>query len=206
MYLTDPEQIENKSMAIIEQGLDTPWDEPARTLVKRAIHATGDFEYQRLLHITPGAVAAGIEAIQGGCRIVTDTMMAFSGLNKRALEKAHCHVDCYIADETVVANAKAQGLTRAMAAVDFAMQATVDIFVIGNAPTALFRLGEMIEDARLTPELIIGVPVGFVGAAESKAYLRRLRVPSISTAGTKGGSNVAAALLNAIIYLAVGKA
>ncbi|GAK53857.1 precorrin-8X methylmutase [Candidatus Moduliflexus flocculans] len=169
------------------------------------IHTTGDFEYQRLVEIKPSAIEAGIEAIQGGCRIVTDTQMAFAGINKRALEKANCRIDCYIAHDGVRKIAEAQGTTRAMAAVDFALQGGVDIFVIGNAPTALFRLAEHIEQTGIAPELVIGVPVGFVGAAESKEAFRKLNVPSITTIGTKGGSNVAAAIMNAIIYMAVGR-
>ena len=206
MYLKNPQKIEATSMDIIENGLEThSFDEQELPVVKRMIHTTGDFDYQHIASIKSGAIDAGIEAIQGGCRIVTDTRMAYSGINKRALENAGCHIDCYIAHEVVFKAAKEQHITRSMAAMDLAAQDGVDIFVIGNAPTALYRIGELIETTRIAPELIIGVPVGFVGAAESKAYIRTLTVPSITTVGTKGGSNVAAAIMNAIIYMAVGR-
>ena len=206
MYLSNPHDIEAKSMDIIAQQADlSAFTEQEQQIVKRVIHTTGDFDYQRLVAITPGAIEAGIEAIQNGCRIVTDTQMAFAGINKRALEKANCRIDCYIAHDEVRKIAGAQGTTRAMAAVDFALQDGVDMFVIGNAPTALFRLAEHIEQTGIAPELVIGVPVGFVGAAESKEAFRKLNVPSITTVGTKGGSNVAAAIMNALIYMAVGR-
>lgn len=206
MYITNPHDIEAKSMEIIAQQADlSAFTEHEQQIIKRVIHTTGDFDYQRLVEIKPGAIEAGIEAIQSGCRIVTDTQMAFAGINKRALEKSNCRIDCYIAHDDVRKMAEAQGTTRAMAAVDFALQDGVDIFVIGNAPTALFRLAERIEQSGLAPELVIGVPVGFVGAAESKEAFRKLNVPSITTIGTKGGSNVAAAIMNALIYMAVGR-
>ncbi len=206
MYITNPHDIEAKSMEIIAQQADlSAFDDQEQQIVKRVIHTTGDFEYQRLVEIKPGAIEAGIEAIRSGCRIVTDTQMAFAGINKRALEKANCRIDCYIAHDEVRKIAETQGTTRAMAAVDFALQDGVDIFVIGNAPTALFRLAERIEQTGLAPELVIGVPVGFVGAAESKEAFRKLNVPSITTIGAKGGSNVAAAIMNAMIYMTVGR-
>ena len=206
MYITNPHDIEAKSMEIIAQQAElNAFSEQEQQIVKRVIHTTGDFDYQRLVAIKPGAIESGIEAIRGGCRIVTDTQMAFAGINKRALDRANCRIDCYIAHDEVRKIAEAQGTTRAMAAVDFALQDDVDIFVIGNAPTALFRLAERIEQTGFAPELVIGVPVGFVGAAESKETFRTLNVPSITTIGTKGGSNVAAAIMNALIYMAVGR-
>ena len=207
MYIKNPKEIETNSMEIIEQGMDVhSFGDEELQIVKRCIHSTGDFGYQHIMSFKPGAIDAGIEAIRSGCRIVTDTNMAYAGINKRALEKSACRIDCYVAHEEIFRLAKEQETTRSMAAVDFAVKEGVDIFVIGNAPTALYRLGEYIEETRIMPELIIGVPVGFVGAAESKEYLRGLNVPSISTVGTQGGSNVAAAIMNAIIYMAVGRA
>lgn len=207
MYIKNPQDIETRSMEIIEQGMEThSLCEEELQVVKRCIHSTGDFGYQDIVSFKPGALDAGIEAIRSGCRIVTDTNMAYAGINKRALEKADCRIDCYVAHEEAFRISKEQGITRSMAAVDLAVNEGVDLFVIGNAPTALYRLGECIESTRVMPELIIGVPVGFVGAAESKEYLRGLNVPSISTIGTQGGSNVAAAIMNAIIYMAVGRA
>jgi precorrin-8X/cobalt-precorrin-8 methylmutase len=206
MYQTNPYEIEATSMNIIEKELGThSFNELEAPLVKRMIHTTGDITYKEIVAIKPGAVESGVEAIKAGCRIVTDTTMALAGINKRALEKANCTITCYIAHEDVFRLAKEKNITRAMAAMELAVKEDVDIFVIGNAPTALYRLGELIEKTHIAPELIIGVPVGFVGAAESKEYLRTLNVPSISTIGTKGGSNVAAAVMNAIIYMAVGR-
>jgi precorrin-8X/cobalt-precorrin-8 methylmutase len=206
MYLKDPTRIESTSMEIIDQAMaDHTFTPQELSVVKRMIHTSGDVDYQHIVSISPGAIDAGITAIQAGCRIVTDTRMAFSGINKRALAKANCTIDCYIDHEQVFQTAKEKDITRSMAAMEFATQQGVDIFVIGNAPTTLYRIGELIRETRITPELIIGVPVGFVGAAESKEYIRSLEVPSISTIGTKGGSNVAAAIMNALIYMAVGR-
>lgn len=202
-YLKDPQQIEATSMMIIDNGLEVRLPEPALAVVKRVIHTTGDFAYQHFVSITPGAVDTGIEAIRSGCRIVTDTRMALAGINKRALEQANCQIACYIDHADVFDRAKKQGITRSMAAMELAVQDSTDIFVIGNAPTALFRLGELIEETKIAPELVIGVPVGFVGAAESKDYLRSLPIPSITTTSTRGGSTIAAAIMNAIIYMAV---
>jgi precorrin-8X/cobalt-precorrin-8 methylmutase len=207
MYLKDPREIETTSMDIIDAGLgEHSFGSMELNVVKRMIHTTGDFDYKNIVSIKEGAIEAGIEAVKAGCKIVTDTNMAFSGINKRALEKARCHIECYIAREEIFQAAKEHNITRAMASIDFAVREEVDIFVIGNAPTALYRLGEHITKTQIAPELVIGVPVGFVGAAESKEYIRKINVPSITTIGTKGGSNVAAAIMNAIIYMAVGSA
>ena len=206
MYIKDPMAIETKSMEIIREGM-TPhsFTEQELNVINRTIHTTGDFDYQNIVSIHSAAIQAGIEAIKSGCRIVTDTTMAFSGINKRSLEKAGCKIDCYISHEDIFRIAKEKQVTRSMAAMDYAAIEGVDIFVIGNAPTALYRIGELIKERKVAPKLIIGVPVGFVGAAESKEYIRAFDVPTITTVGTKGGSNVAASILNAIIYMAVGR-
>ncbi len=208
MYLKNPSRIESNSMEIIDHALEAHhFTDQELAVVKRMIHTTGDVDYQHIVSISPGAIEAGLEAITSGCRIVTDTRMAFSGINKRALAQADCTIDCYIDHDDVFRIAKEQDITRSMAAMEFAAQQGVDIVVIGNAPTALYRIGELIQEDRVAPKLIIGVPVGFVGAAESKEYIRNLNiVPSITTIGTKGGSNVAASVMNAIIYMAVGRA
>ena len=206
-YIKDPGKIESTSMAIIDNALEVSTFSPQElNIVKRMIHTTGDVEYQHLVLMTSGAVEAGIEAIRSGCRIVTDTRMAFAGINKRVLEQVNCCIECYIDHEDVFTLAQEKGITRSMVAMEIAAQNQTDIFVIGNAPTALYRLGELIQETRISPELIIGVPVGFVGAAEAKDYIRGIHVPSITTIGTKGGSNVAAAAMNAIMYMAVGHA
>lgn len=206
MYIKNPMAIETKSMEIISKGMKPhSFNEQQLNVVRRTIHTTGDFDYENIVSISEGAIEAGIKAVSSGCRIVTDTMMAFSGINKRSLEAAGCRIDCFIGHEEVFRLAKERQITRSMAAMEFAASEGVDIFVIGNAPTALFRIGELIQENKVAPRLIIGVPVGFVGAAESKEYIRSFGVPSITTIGTKGGSNVAAAILNAIIYMAVGR-
>lgn len=206
MYITNPMEIENKSMEIIEAAIGEHNFTPMELkVVERTIHTTGDFDYKNIVHIKKGAIEAGIEAIKSGCRIVTDTRMAFSGINKKALEKANCRIDCFIAEEEIAKIAREKGITRSMAAMDYAAKEGVDIFVIGNAPTALFRIGELIKEGKIAPKLIVAVPVGFVGAAESKEYIRKFDVPTISTIGNKGGSNVAAAIVNAISYMAVGR-
>ncbi|HYE81683.1 MAG TPA: precorrin-8X methylmutase [Clostridia bacterium] len=206
MYLKDPEAIEAKSMEIIDRGMDVNnFDGQELKVIKRTIHTTGDFDYQNIVAIKKGSIQAGIAAIKSGCRIVTDTKMAFSGINKRSLEQTGCSIACYISEKEIFKIAEERQITRSMAAMDHAVGAGVDIFVIGNAPTALFRIGELISEGKVFPGLIVGVPVGFVGAAESKEYIRGFEVPSITTVGTKGGSNVAAAIMNALIYMAVGR-
>ncbi|HWQ30629.1 MAG TPA: precorrin-8X methylmutase [Negativicutes bacterium] len=206
MYIKDPLAIEEKSMEIIGRGMSSKdFDDQELKVVMRAIHTTGDFDYQNIIRISKGSIAAGIAAIKSGCRIVTDTRMAFSGINKRSLEEAGCNIDCYISEAEIFRLAKEKQITRSMAAMDHAAESGADIFVIGNAPTALFRLGELMQEGRVEPKLIVGVPVGFVGAAESKEYVRGFDIPSITTVGTKGGSNVAAAIMNALIYMAVGR-
>lgn len=206
MYIKDPEAIEARSMEIISGGMKPNYfSDQELKVIKRTIHTTGDFDYQDITEIKPGAIEAGISAISAGCRIVTDTRMAYSGINKRSLEAAGCRLDCYISDAGIFRLARERQITRSMAAMDFATGEGVDIFVIGNAPTALYRIGELIQEGIAAPQLVIGVPVGFVGAAESKEYIRGFDIPTITTVGTKGGSNVAAAIMNALIYMAVGK-
>lgn len=206
MYIKDPMSIENKSFDIITDGMNEHnFTEQELKVVQRTIHTTGDFDYQNIVMFKNNPIEVGIEAIKSGCRIVTDTKMAFSGINKGALSKANCTMDNYIAREEVFKMAKEKDITRSMAAMDFALQEGVDIFVIGNAPTALFRIGELINEGKVSPKLIIGVPVGFVGASESKEYIREFNIPTITTKGTKGGSNVAAAIVNALLYMAVGR-
>jgi len=205
MYIKIPMDIENKSMEIIEAQLGEHSLSPMELkVVERTIHTTGDYDYKNIVSIKSGAIEEGLKAIKGGCRIVTDTTMVLSGINKPALEKLNCTVECFIGHEEIFKNAKAKGITRSMASMDYAASENVDIFVIGNAPTALYRIGELINENKVSPKLIIGVPVGFVGAAESKEYIRGFDVPTITTIGTKGGSNVAASIVNALMYIALG--
>jgi precorrin-8X/cobalt-precorrin-8 methylmutase len=204
MYIKDPMLIETKSFEIIGENMsEHNFTEAELKIVMRTIHTTGDYDYQNIVRFSNGAIEGALEAFRSGCKIVTDTKMAFSGINKNSLEKLQCSIDCFIADDEVFKTAKEKGITRSMAAVDIAVDRGTDIYVVGNAPTALFRIGEMIKEGRIMPRLVIAVPVGFVGAAESKEYIRGIEVPTISTFGTKGGSNVAAAIVNALLYMIV---
>lgn len=206
MYITIPQDIEKRSFEIISEGMKRKdFTEEELKVVMRMIHTTGDFDYENIAVIKNDAINVGIETIKRGGRIVTDTKMGFSGINKTALNKAGCTIDCYIDNPRVFEISKERGITRSMAAVEMAAETGCDIFVVGNAPTALFRIGELIKEGKISPSIIVGVPVGFVGAAESKEYIREFDIPSISTIGTKGGSNVAAAVINALLYMAVGR-
>lgn len=175
-----------------------PW-----SIVRRMIHTSADFDYQQTVRLHPRAIDAGIGAILAGRPIVSDTNMARAGIRKPALSRFGVEVRCYMADPAVAQEAQAAGTTRARAAVDRAVSETPEaIFVIGNAPTALLRLVELVKSREARPALIIGLPVGFVNAAESKAALLETDVPYITNVGRKGGSNVAAAVVNALAILA----
>ena len=197
-----PEEIEKRSFEIIGQELgDIRLDPLEEPVLKRVIHTTADFEYVDNLKYSQEAVKKGIEALKRGAGIVTDTQMARAGINKGVLEALGGEAFCFMADEDVAGAAKASGTTRATASMDKA--AALDrpvIFAIGNAPTALVRIYELITEGRLKPELIIGVPVGFVNVVESKELIMDLDVPYIVARGRKGGSNVAAAICNAMLY------
>lgn len=173
------------------------------TVLKRVIHTSADFDYAQNLKISPKAVEAGIAAIKAGCTIVTDTNMARSGINKRVLEKFGGQAVCYIADPDVSAQAKERGETRATLSMEKAasLEGPV-IFALGNAPTAVVKLCDLIEQGKCKPALVIGVPVGFVNVVESKELLLETEVESVVARGRKGGSNVAASICNALIYLA----
>ena len=198
-----PADIERTSLSIITKELDemglTPPPETA-AVVKRVIHTTADFDY------APGAVEAAVRALHGGVTIVTDTNMALAGISKPGLAKLGCEAVCYMADPAVAEAAKQAGTTRAVAAMHRAAQEHPGaILAVGNAPTALLTIAEELE-AGLRPALVIGVPVGFVNVVESKEVLfaacTRCGVPAIAAMGRKGGSNVAAAICNALIYSA----
>lgn len=176
-------------------------------VVRRVIHTTADFDYAAALNFTPGAVAAAVKALQDGAQIVTDTNMACSGVSKPSLEKLGSQVHCYMAQPQVAQAAREQGTTRAVAAVHYGAQRHPRaIYAVGNAPTALFALCDLMEQTGFRPAAVIGVPVGFVNVVESKERLMevctRLGVPAIAAMGRKGGSNVAAAICNALLYTA----
>ena len=199
-----PEQIENLSFQIIDQEAGEHKFTPHQwTIVRRMIHTTADFEYKEMIRFHPEAITAGIDAIRAGKSIVTDTNMAAAGIRQKDLENFGVTVKCYMNDPGVMERAQKNGTTRAKAAVDAAVSDMQDgIYVIGNAPTALLRLIELVEKKQIRPALIIGLPVGFVNAAESKAALIKTNRPYISNIGRKGGSNVAASVVNAMVILA----
>ena len=203
-----PAEIEARSMEIIQSELgERTFPAEVLPVVKRVIHTTADFDYADNLVFSPGAVEQGIAAIKGGCTIVTDTQMARSGINKRVLEKFGGEAVCFMSDPDVAAEAKERGVTRA--AVSMERAARLDrtlILALGNAPTALVRACELLEEGAMKPALIIGAPVGFVNVVESKELLLTENVPYIVARGRKGGSNVAAAICNAMLYLASGNA
>ena len=210
---TLPGDIERTSLSIIagelaEMGL-TPAPEN-EAVVRRVVHATADFEYARNLRFTPGAVAKGVAALAAGAPIVTDTNMALAGVSKPALTRLGGAAFCYMADPAVAAAAKEAGTTRAVASMHHAAAVHPNaVFAVGNAPTALFALCDAMEAGEFRPALIIGVPVGFVNVVESKERLmdlcQKLGVPAIAAMGRKGGSSVAAAICNALVYTAAGQ-
>lgn len=203
-----PADIERRSMAIIESELDAIDNKPVLTpqqklIVKRVIHTTADFDFLHTLHFSENAVESGLNALQNRAVIVTDTQMALSGISKPALRALGCEAVCFMSDPAIAAIAKANGTTRAVASMNLAADRYGDgsvIFAVGNAPTALVRLYELVKEGRLRPSLVIGVPVGFVNVAPSKRLIMECDVPSIVAEGRKGGSGVAAAICNALLY------
>ena len=198
-----PMEIEARSFEIITQILgDRVLDPENELVIKRVIHTTADFDYADNLVFSEHAVKTGIEALRAGCDIVTDTQMAKAGINKTILASLGGEVHCFMSDADVAAEAKARGVTRAFVSMEKAARLQKPcIFAIGNAPTALAALEELMEADALHPALIIGVPVGFVNVVESKELiLAQHRAPYIIARGRKGGSNVAAAICNALLY------
>ena len=203
-----PAQIEQRSMEIItaEMG-QTDFSQQQLPIVKRCIHTSADFDYVKNLRFTAGAVAAGLAAIRAGCTIVTDTQMARSGINKKVLGKFGGQAVCFMSDEDVAAEAKARRETRATVSMEraAALMGPV-ILAVGNAPTALVRACELMEAGTFSPALVIGVPVGFVNVVESKELLASMPGEHIIAMGRKGGSNIAATICNAMLYMASGNA
>ena len=201
MIITDPEKIEARSMEIIESELEVDIPEENKAVVKRVIHCTADFDYAVNLAFSECAVQKALDALRRGCDIVTDTNMASAGINKAAAAKLGIRIHCFMSDPDVAETAKARGCTRAVASMEKAAELKKPlIFAIGNAPTALLKLSELINEGRISPELVIGVPVGFVNIIESKNEIMKTNAPYIVAKGRKGGSNVAAAIVNALMY------
>lgn len=201
-----PEEIEAESFRIIDSEVPIPRPFEGRKweVVRRMIHTTADFEMLDLVRFHERAMESGIEALKNGATIVTDTEMAKRGIPVRRLEPLGCEVRCLMNDSRVVERAKSEGITRAKAAVDIAVsEMKPEIYVVGNAPTALIRLVEHFDNGDVSPALVVGMPVGFVNAAESKALLMSRDIPYISIEGRKGGSALAASVVNALAILSV---
>lgn len=203
-FIKDPMAIERRSMEIIAPYLDGLHLSPeAIKIFSRIIHAAGDPDYAKVIRIHEAAVAAGCQALKQGCDIFCDVEMVRTGINKKTLASLGGQVHCLIADESVAATAKQEGITRSMAAMrTFGSRLDGAVVAIGNAPTALFEVIRLMKETGIRPALVIGVPVGFVGASESKELLAKTSpVPYITVEGTKGGSPIAAATVNALLYM-----
>ena len=200
--IVTPREIEQRSMETITKELNgRTWPEPEFSVIKRCIHTSADFDYADNLCFSPNACQIGIEALKNGADIVTDTKMAMSGINKNKLSTFGGEVHCYISDPDVVEEAKARGCTRSTVSMERGARIKKPvIFVVGNAPTALIELDKLIKEGKVKPALIVGVPVGFVNVVESKELIMQAGVPYIVARGRKGGSNIGAAIINALLY------
>lgn len=199
-----PQEIETRSMEIIEEELGeraAAWPPEELLVVKRCIHTSADFDYGENLVFSTGAVEIALEALRNGVTIVTDTSMAAAGINKRSAAALGVEVRCFIADPDVAAEAKRRGITRSAVCMERAAALGRPVIAaVGNAPTALMRIKELAEEGRFRPELVIGVPVGFVNVVEAKEMILGTDIPHIVARGRKGGSNIAAAIVNALLY------
>jgi precorrin-8X/cobalt-precorrin-8 methylmutase len=197
-----PQEIEKRSMEIITAELgEVKLDEAESSIIKRVIHTSADFDYARNLRFSKDVIAKTLEVLKAGATIVTDTKMAFAGINKAGLHKLNGEAFCFMDDPEVAARAKAEGFTRAAACMEKACSIKGHlILAIGNAPTALVKIDELVRAGKMKPDLVIGVPVGFVNVVEAKELIMTTGVPYIVAVGRKGGSNVAAAICNALIY------
>jgi len=199
-----PADIEKRSFEIITEELgDKKLIPGTELIVKRCIHTSADFDYADSLCFSPGVVEKAKEAIRSGADIVTDTHMAMAGINKKRLAAFGGEVHCFMSDEDVALRARKEGCTRAVTSMDKAVDthtAKPLIFAIGNAPTALIHLKKLIDEGRIKPALIIGVPVGFVNVVPAKEMIMETEIPYIVARGRKGGSNIAACIVNALLY------
>lgn len=204
--ILDPSAIEAESFAIIEREVGAHgFDHRQWPVVRRIIHTTADFDFARTTCFSPGAVEAGIDALRQGARILGDTHMVLAGVNKPRLAALGGDIRCHVADADVAAQARDLGITRSILATRKGVAEGCGIYLIGNAPTALFELLHLAERGDVSPALVVGVPVGFVGAEESKEALFASDLPFITCRGRKGGSAIAAAILNALMLLAEAK-
>ena len=200
--IVKPNEIEKRSMEIITQELNgRTWPEPQFSIVKRCIHTSADFDYADNLCFSENAAMLGVEALRRGAVIVTDTKMAWSGINKKKLAEYGGKAYCFMSDEDVAKEAQERGCTRAAICMERGVALGKEvIFAVGNAPTALIRLYELIQEGKVNPALIIGAPVGFVNVVEAKELIMTAGVPYIVPRGRKGGSNIAATICNAMLY------
>ena len=200
--IVKPNEIEKRSMENITQELNgRTWPEPQFSIVKRCIHTSADFDYADNLCFSENAAMLGVEALRRGAVIVTDTKMAWSGINKKKLAEYGGEAYCFMADEDVAKEAQERGCTRAAICMERGAALGKEvIFAVGNAPTALIRLYELIQEGKVNPALIIGAPVGFVNVVEAKELIMTAGVPYIVPRGRKGGSNIAATICNAMLY------
>lgn len=206
MYVKEPKKIESTSMDIVDGYLgDVDFKEDELPIVKRIIHTSGDPEYRKIITFQNNFIKAAKESLEKSPVIYTDTNMIKAGINKGVLERSGIEVLTLVSNEDIVERAKETGLTRSILAIEEGVARGAKVFVIGNAPTALFRLLELTDEGKVNPDFIIGVPVGFVGAAESKEELRQRKIPAVSTVGYKGGSNIAASVVNALLYEVFGR-
>lgn len=199
----NPGDIEKRSFEIISEILGEREFPPFHgSVIKRVIHTTADFDFANNLNISETAISGALTAIRSGCNIVTDTKMTSVGINKKSFSRFGGRIICYMDDEEVAAEAKKRNVTRASLCMERASHDEKNlIYAIGNAPTALIRLYELITEKKVSPALVIGVPVGFVNVVESKELMKTAGVPYIISEGRKGGSNIAAAIVNAILYM-----
>ena len=202
-----PKDIERRSFEIIEGELPHKLPEREKPIIMRVIHTTADFDYCENLKFSENAVDIALDAIKRKAMFITDTNMALAGINKPTLERLGCEARCFMAEPEVRSRASEQETTRACASVDFAAELDTErpiIYAVGNAPTALMRICELYKEGTFSPALVIGAPVGFVNVVQSKEMLVNSGIPYIAALGRKGGSNVAAAICNALLYIAEG--
>ncbi len=204
-YIKKPEDIEKRSFEIITEEMGEKiknFTEEELPIVKRVIHTTADFEYADLIKFLNNPITSAKEALSKGCKIYCDTNMIVNGLSKMILKKYNCIPYSLVSDEKVSKEAKERGVTRSIVGMEYAgKDKETKIFLIGNAPTALYKLKELIEKNEIEkPALVVGVPVGFVGAEESKEVFKSIDVPYITIDGRKGGSTVAVSILHGILY------
>ncbi len=198
-----PMDIEKQSFEIIEKELTTDIPAIYKPVVKRVIHTTADFSYETSMTFSEGVIENAVKALREGTDIVTDTNMAKSGINSKIAEKLGCTVNCYMADKNVAQEAEKNQVTRAAVSVEKASRDNPGcIMVVGNAPTALMKIRELYDKGEFNPKLVIGVPVGFVNVVEAKEEIIDSKMSYIVARGRKGGSNVAAAIMNALLYMA----